>query len=66
MIGEGEFGPQQLEEERRHFALLKNPKNRFNLTTATEGGEAHCTANNLILKNQLEMDWLDEVFGFGL
>jgi len=22
-----------------------------------------CMANNLILKNQLEMDWLDEVFG---
>ncbi|HBF36381.1 MAG TPA: hypothetical protein DDW50_03585 [Firmicutes bacterium] len=66
MIGEGEFGPEQLAEERRHFAMLKNPKNRFNLTTALEGGEAHCTENNLMLKNQLEMDWLDEVFGFGL
>jgi pimeloyl-ACP methyl ester carboxylesterase len=66
MVGEGEYGPQQLEEERRHFAMLKNPKNRFNLTTASEGGEAHCTSNNLLLKNQLEMDWLDEVLGFSL
>ncbi|MEK4042105.1 alpha/beta fold hydrolase [Paenibacillus sp. FSL H8-0048] len=64
MIGEGEFGPEQLEEERKHFAMLKNPKNRFNLTMAYEGGEQHCTENNLLLKNQLEMDWLDEVLGY--
>jgi pimeloyl-ACP methyl ester carboxylesterase len=62
-LGEGEFGSQQLVEERRHFELLKNPRNKFNLTTAAEGGEEHCTENNLILKNQLEMDWLDEIFG---
>jgi len=63
MVGEGEFGPEQLDNERRHFAMLKNPKNRFNLTTAQDGGEQHCTENNLLLKNQLEMDWLDQVLG---
>ncbi|MDQ1294761.1 MAG: hypothetical protein QG608_2646 [Actinomycetota bacterium] len=63
MVGEGEFGPGRLEEERRHFAMLKNPRNRFNLTTTSEGGEAHCTGNNLFLKNQLEFDWLDDIFG---
>lgn len=64
MVGAGEYGPEKLVEERHHFAMLKNPLNRFNLTTAAEGGEQHCTENNLFLKNQLEMDWLDELFGF--
>jgi len=63
MAGEGEFAPDKLEEERRHFVMLKNPKNKFNITTAAEGGEAHCTANNYLLKNQLEFDWLDEILG---
>jgi len=66
MVGEGEYSAAKLEELRLRFARLKNPKNRFNVTTAEEGGEQHCTANNLLLKGQLEMDWLDEIFEFGL
>jgi pimeloyl-ACP methyl ester carboxylesterase len=62
MMGEGEFPPEKAEQERLHFAKLLNPKNKFNITTAEEGGEQHCTANNLALKNQVEMDWLDEIF----
>lgn len=66
MVGEGEFSAEKLEEAKLYFTKFKNPKNKFNITTAEEGGEQHCTANNLSLKHQLEMDWLDELFGFNL
>jgi pimeloyl-ACP methyl ester carboxylesterase len=66
MVGEGEYSPEKLEEVKRYFTKFKNPKNRLNITRAEEGGEMHCTQNNLRLKHQMEMDWLDEVFGFGL
>ncbi len=66
MAGEGEFSAEKLEEAKIYFTKFKNPKNKFNITTAEEGGEQHCTANNLSLKHQLEMDWLDELFHFNM
>lgn len=66
MVGEGEFPPEKLAELKEKFKRLNNDKNRFNVTTAEEGGEAHCTVNNLTLKSQLEGDWLDEIFDWSL
>jgi hypothetical protein len=37
------------------------PKSRIKVVTAAEGGEGHIMVNNLLLKNQIEMDWLDDV-----
>jgi hypothetical protein len=43
------------------YKKLTCPKNE-RIVRAMEGGEAHCTINNLSLKSQIEFDWLDEVF----
>ena len=61
LAGEGEFGPKEAEEHRVRMQRLPNSKNKFRIATAAEGGELHCMANNLPLKNQIEGDWLTEV-----
>jgi hypothetical protein len=45
----------------RFYELLKGPK-RDRLITESEGGETHCAVNNRNLANQIEFDFLDEVF----
>jgi hypothetical protein len=48
LAGEGEFNPEEMERRRRVFSSLPNPKNKFRLVKASEGGEAHCVDNNLV------------------
>jgi hypothetical protein len=45
----------------RFYELLKGPK-RDRLIKEIEGGEAHCAVNNRNLANQIEFDFLDDVF----
>jgi hypothetical protein len=45
----------------RFYDLLKGPK-RDRLIKESEGGEAHCAVNNRNLANQIEFDFLDDVF----
>jgi hypothetical protein len=45
----------------RFYELLKGPK-RDRLIKQSEGGEAHCAVNNRNLANQIEFDFLDDVF----
>jgi hypothetical protein len=58
--GEAE-GPMMLAAGHDFYKKLTCPKNE-RIVRAMEGGEAHCTINNLSLKSQIEFDWLDEVF----
>ena len=43
------------------YEKLTCPKTE-RLVRLVDGGEAHCTMNNLSLKHQIEFDWLDDVF----
>ena len=62
LAGEGEYDPVRFEKEKARWKKAMNhPKSQARLVTATEGGESHCIMNNLLLKNQIEMDWLDDV-----
>jgi pimeloyl-ACP methyl ester carboxylesterase len=58
--GEAE-GPMMLAAGHDFYKKLTCPKTE-RVVRAVEGGEAHCTVNNLSLKSQIEFDWLDEVF----
>jgi pimeloyl-ACP methyl ester carboxylesterase len=49
-------------EAHRFFELLTCDKAERVISEA-EGGEAHCGINNSALKQQIEFDWLDTVFG---
>jgi hypothetical protein len=57
--GEGEGSMVALSDS--FYQLLTGPK-RGRLILETEGGEAHCAVNNRALANQIEYDFLDEVF----
>ncbi|HEX4215280.1 MAG TPA: alpha/beta hydrolase [Candidatus Dormibacteraeota bacterium] len=57
--GEGEGA--MVTDARRFYELLRGPK-RARLIKETEGGEAHCAMNNRNLGNQIEFDFLDDVF----
>ena len=46
---------------RKFYELLKGPK-RDRLIKESEGGEAHCAVNNRNLGNQIEFDFIDDVF----
>lgn len=46
---------------RKFYELLKGPK-RDRFIEESEGGEAHCAVNNRNLANQIEFDFLDDVF----
>ena len=39
-------------------------RKQIRVVTTTQGGEGHSLVNNLLLKNQIEMDWLDDVLGW--
>jgi hypothetical protein len=57
--GEGEGSLRT--DAHRFYELLRGPK-RDRLIKASEGGEAHCAVNNRNLANQIEFDFLDDVF----
>ena len=50
-------------QSKSFFNKLKNPKNRFVLNGSELGAEHHCLLGNVSLLEQLQFDWLDEVFG---
>ena len=65
IAGESEYSPAKWEEEKIYLKKLMNhPKSQIRLATAAEGGEGHSMVNNLLLKNQIEFDWLDDVVGW--
>jgi hypothetical protein len=65
IAGESEFDPARMEKEKIQWKKAMNhPKSQVKIGTASEGGEGHSMINNLLLKNQIEMDWLDDVLGW--
>jgi len=60
IAGEGE-GPLATGLGHAFYEKLTCPKAE-RLVRFVDGGEAHCTMNNLSLKHQIEFDWLDEIF----
>jgi len=48
-------------ESHRFYELLSGPK-RERLIKESEGGEAHTAVTNRNLANQIEFDFLDDVF----
>lgn len=65
LAGESEFDPVRMEKEKIEWKKAMNhPKSQARVVTAAEGGEGHSLVNNLLLKNQIEMDWLDDVLGW--
>jgi hypothetical protein len=64
VAGESEFEPARLEKEKLHWSRAMNhPMSQIRIGKTSEGAEGHCLVNNLPLKSQIEMDWLDEVLG---
>lgn len=62
IAGESEYDPIRMEKEKMKWQKVMNhPKSQIRIGTVAEGGEGHGLVNNLPLKNQIEMDWLDEV-----
>jgi dienelactone hydrolase len=62
IAGEGEYNPARMEKEKIQWKnVMNHPKSQVRIGTVSEGGEGHSLVNNLLLKNQIEMDWLDDV-----
>jgi hypothetical protein len=65
LAGESEFDAARAEKEKIQWRKAMNhPKSQIRIATTAEGGEGHSMVNNLLLKNQIEMDWLDDVLGW--
>lgn len=65
LAGESEFDPPRMEKEKVEWKkVMNNPKSQIRIVTTAEGGEGHSLVNNLLLKNQIEDDWLDDVLGW--
>lgn len=65
LAGESEFDPARMEKEKIQWKkVMNNHKSQMRVVTTAEGGEGHSLVNNLLLKNQIEMDWLDDVLGW--
>ena len=60
IAGEGE-GPLMTGLGHAFYEKLTCPKTE-RVVRLVDGGEAHCTMNNLSLKHQIEFDWLDDIF----
>jgi hypothetical protein len=43
---------------------MNHPNSQIRIVTTAEGGEGHSMVNNLLLKNQIEFDWLDDILGW--
>ncbi len=62
IAGESEYGPARMEKEMIQLQKVMNhPKSEVKIGRTSEGGEGHSMINNLLLKNQIEFDWLDDV-----
>ena len=65
IAGESEYDPARMEKaEIQWKKVMNHPKSQARIVTAAEGGEGHSMVNNLLLKNQIEFDWLDDVLGW--
>jgi pimeloyl-ACP methyl ester carboxylesterase len=65
IAGESEYDPARMEKaEIQWKKVMNNPKSQVKIGKTSEGGEGHSMINNLLLKNQIEMDWLDDVLGW--
>ena len=65
IAGESEYTPERMEKEMIQIKKVMNhPKSQVKIGKASEGGEGHSMTNNLLLKNQIEFDWLDAVLGW--
>jgi len=65
IAGESEFNPSRMEKEKLQWKQVMNhPKSQIRIGTVAEGGEGHSLVNDLLLKNQIEMDLLDEAIGW--
>jgi len=65
VAGESEFDPVRAEKEKSQWKKAMNhPMSQARIVTTAEGGEGHCMVNNLLLKDQIAMDWLDDVLGW--
>jgi hypothetical protein len=65
IAGESEFDPARMEKEKIQWKKVMNhPKSQVKIGKTFEGGEGHSMINNLLLKNQIEFDWLDDVLGW--
>jgi hypothetical protein len=65
IAGESEFDPSRMEKEKIQWKKVMNhPKSQIRIGTTSEGGEGHSMVNNLLLKNEIEFDWLDDVLGW--
>jgi hypothetical protein len=65
LAGESEFNPAEMEKAKIQWKkAMNNPKSQIRIGTTAEGGEGHSMVNNLLLKNQIELDWLDDVLGW--
>jgi hypothetical protein len=65
LAGESEFDPARMEKEKTQWKKVMNhPKSQVRIGTTAEGVEGHSMVNNLLAKNQIEMDWLDDVLGW--
>ena len=65
LAGESEFNPARAEKEKIQWnKAMNHPMSQIRIVTASEGGEGHSLVNNLLLKNQIEFDWLDDVLGW--
>jgi pimeloyl-ACP methyl ester carboxylesterase len=62
IAGESEYDPARMEKEEIQWKkVMNNPKSQVKIGKTAEGGEGHSMINNLLLKNQIEFDWLDDV-----
>ena len=65
IAGESEFDTARMAKEKLVWQKVMNhPKSQVRIGTAAEGGEGHSMVNNLLLKNQIEFDWLDDVLAW--
>jgi len=65
IAGESEFDPARMEKEQIQWQKVMNhPKSEVKIGKTSEGAEGHSMINNLLLKNQIEFDWLDDVLGW--
>ena len=65
IAGESEYDPARMEKEKIQWKKVMNhPKSQVKIGKTSEGGEGHSMINNLLLKNQIEFDWLDDVLGW--
>jgi len=65
IAGESEYNPARMEKEKMQWKkVMNNPKSQVKIGKTSEGGEGHSMVNNLLLKNQIEFDWLDDILGW--